>query len=269
MLVALLTIFTLYLALAAALTLAQGRIVYPAPPGPGSEPAGFERVVYRTSDGLDLAAGYRAAAPGHPTILYFHGNGADWQSSVVATDRMVPQGYGVLAAEYRGYRGNPGRPSEQGLIRDGRAAVAWLAERGVAPSDTVVIGNSIGGGVATRVASEVQPAALILISPFSSLTGNFATGSSGDRRFRRIGMLLRDRYDNAALLPQVRSPVLILHGDADDLIPLEHARRLARTRPGTELMVVRGAGHDLAWLPEAEHHALAFLERIDRGVLHE
>ena len=265
MLVALLTIFTLYLALAAALTLAQGRIVYPAPPGPGSEPAGFERVVYRTSDGLDLAAGYRAAAPGHPTILYFHGNGADWQSSVVATDRMVPQGYGVLAAEYRGYRGNPGRPSEQGLIRDGRAAVAWLAERGVAPSDTVVIGNSIGGGVATRVASEVQPAALILISPFSSLT-ELAREKAW---WLPTGLMLRDRYDNAALLPQVRSPVLILHGDADDLIPLEHARRLARTRTGTELMVVRGAGHDLAWLPEAEHHALAFLERIDRRVLPE
>ena len=265
MLAALLTIFALYLALAAALTLAQGRIVYPAPPGPGSEPAGFERVVYRTSDGLDLAAGYRAAAPGHPTILYFHGNGADWQSSVVATDRMVPQGYGVLAAEYRGYRGNPGRPSEQGLIRDGRAAVAWLAERGVAPSDTVVIGNSIGGGVATRVASEVQPAALILISPFSSLT-ELAREKAW---WLPTDLMLRDRYDNAALLPQVRSPVLILHGDADDLIPLEHARRLARTRTGTELMVVRGAGHDLAWLPEAEHHALAFLERIDRRVLPE
>lgn len=258
MLAALLTILALYLALAAVLTLAQGRILYPAPTGAGSAPAGFERVTYPTSDGLELAAGYRAAAPGHPTILYFHGNGADWQSSVVATDRMGPEGYGVLAAEYRGYRGNPGRPSEQGLIRDGRAAVAWLAAQGVPPLDTVVIGNSIGGGVATRIASEVQPAALILISPFSSLT-ELAREKA---RWLPTRLLLRDRYDNAALLPQVRSPVLILHGDADDLIPLEHARRLARMRPESELVVVRGAGHELAWLPEAERHALAFLERV-------
>ena len=258
MLFVLVSILAVYLALAAVLTLTQGRIIYPAPTGPGSAPAGFERVTYETSNGLKLAAGYRAARAGYPTILYFHGNGADWQSSVIATDRLVPEGYGVLAAEYRGYRGNPGRPSEAGLYRDGRAAVAWLAGQGVPPARTVVIGNSIGAGVATRVARETQPAALILISPFSSLT-RLAREKAW---WLPTGLLLRDRYDNAAALPAVESPVLILHGDADSLIPAAHARRLAETRPGTELVIVRGAGHELAWLPEAERHALAFIERV-------
>ena len=258
MLFVLVSILAIYLALAAVLTLTQGRIIYPAPTGPGSAPAGFGRAIYQTSDGLELAAGYRPARPGYPTILYFHGNGADWQSSLVATDRLTPEGYGVLAAEYRGYRGNPGRPSEQGLYRDGHAALAWLGEQGVAPSDIVVIGNSIGAGVATRIASETQPAALILISPFSSLTELAAEKI----RWLPTGLLLRDRYDNSAALPAVESPVLILHGDADDLIPVAHARRLAATRPGTELVIVPGAGHELAWLPEAEWHALAFLERV-------
>ncbi|WP_374407517.1 alpha/beta hydrolase [Pelagerythrobacter sp.] len=255
---ALLTILALYVVLAAVLTLAQGRILYPAPTGPGAEPSGFERITYETSDGLTLTAGYRPARGGQPTIVYFHGNGADWQSSVVATDRLVPEGYGVLAAEYRGYRGNPGSPSEEGLYRDGRAALAWLAERGVSPQRTVLIGNSIGSGVATRMAREVQPAALILISPFSSLTELAAEKV----RWLPTRLLLRDRYDNVAALPEVRSPVLILHGDADDLIPPAHARKLAAARPGTELVIVPSAGHDLAWLPEAEWHALAFLERV-------
>lgn len=116
MLFALVSILAIYLALAAVLTLTQGRIIYPAPTGPGSAPAGFERVTYETSDGLKLAAGYRAARAGYPTILYFHGNGADWQSSVIATDRLVPEGYGVLAAEYRGYRGNPGAAKRGGAL---------------------------------------------------------------------------------------------------------------------------------------------------------
>lgn len=265
MLAALLAIIAVYGAVAAVLALSQTRLIYPAPSGPGTAPAGFDRIVYQTSDGLELAAGYRPARTGQPTILYFHGNGADWQSSVVATDRLVPEGYGVLAAEYRGYRSNPGRPSEEGLIRDGRAAMTWLAGQGVTPTDTVIVGNSIGTGVATRIASETHPRALILMSPFTSLSGLV----SEKLWWLPTGWLLRDRYDNAALLPGVRSPVLILHGDRDDLIPPNHARRLAATKPGSELVMVRGAGHELAWQPEAEKQMLAFLDRIDGAVLFE
>ena len=159
-----------YALVVALLYFAQTSLIYPAPRVIGEPTGGFEQVTYETSDGLALGAGYRAAAPGFPTILYFHGNGADWVSSVVATDRLVPAGYGVLAAEYRGYRGNPGTPSEQGLYRDGRAALAFLGTRGVQPHDIVIIGNSIGSGVATQMATEVIPRALVLISPFASLS---------------------------------------------------------------------------------------------------
>lgn len=247
-----------YVVVLVALAIFQTSLIYPAPRGPAAIPAGFEQIGYRTSDGLDIAAGYRAAEPGKPTILYFHGNGADWQSSVVATDTMVPAGYGVLAAEYRGYRGNPGSPSEEGLYRDGRAAVAWLGERGVAPSDIVVIGNSIGGGVAARIAAETSPAALVLISPFSSLSQLV-----GEKLWwLPTGWLLRDRYDNVAALAEYGGPVLILHGDRDDLIPLAHAERLAQSKEGGELAVFAGIGHELAWHPDAEAKALAFMERV-------
>ena len=247
-----------YLAVLLLLWSQQERLIFPAPSTIGKPTGGFEQVTYRTSDGLDLSAGYRPAEPGMPTIAYFHGNGADWVSSVVATDRLVPAGYGVLAAEYRGYRGNPGSPSEEGLYRDGRAALGYLAQQGVAAEEMVLIGNSIGAGVATQLASEHAPRALVLISPFASLPQLAAE----KLRFVPTGLLLRSRFDNTAKIASVGAPVLILHGDADTLIPHGHARRLAAVRADAELQIFPGRGHDLAWDDDAERAVLAFLENI-------
>jgi uncharacterized protein len=249
----------LYLALVALLFVTQRSFIYPAPRGPGAVPPGIERVAYPTADGLTLHAGYRAARRGYPTILYFHGNGADWQSSVVATGRLVPAGYGVLAAEYRGYRGNPGRPSEHGLYHDGRAAIAFLRAHGVEPDGMVLVGNSIGSGVATQMATEIRPRALVLISPFTSLSGLVAEKI----RWLPTDILLRDRFENDHKIAGVEAPVLVLHGDADTLIPVAHARALAAARPSIELAILRGHGHDLAWHPAAEERIAAFLANVE------
>ena len=239
----------------------QDRLIYPAPRTIGPSTGGFEAVTYRTQDGLDISAGYRPAEAGMPTIAYFHGNGADWVSSVVATDRLVPAGYGVLAAEYRGYRGNPGSPSEAGLYHDGRAALGFLAEQGVAAEDMILIGNSIGSGVATQLASEHAPKALILISPFASMRQLV-----GEKvRWLPTGLLLRSRYENAEKIARVHAPVLILHGDADTLIPATHARQLAALREDAQLVIFEGKGHDLAWHDEAEEAVLDFMETLETG----
>ncbi|MBX7514037.1 alpha/beta hydrolase [Qipengyuania sp. GH38] len=238
----------------------QQSLIYPAPKKLNPLTGGFEQVTYRTSDGLDLAAGYRAGEPGKPTIIYFHGNGADWVSSVVATDRLVPLGYGVLAAEYRGYRGNPGTPHEDGLYRDGRAALAFLATRGIAAGDVVIIGNSIGSGVAVQIASEQAPQALVLISPFASLRQLV-----GEKmRWAPTGLLLRDRYENAEKIVSIDAPLLLLHGSADTLIPDAHSRQLERVRDDATLVIFEGKGHDLAWHDEAEEAVLSFLQTLDK-----
>lgn len=248
-----------YVAALLILAIGQRYFIYPAPKGEGRVVPGFEEILYRTSDGLELMAGYRAAATGMPTIVYFHGNGADWQSSVVATDRLTPAGYGVLAAEYRGYRGNPGSPSEEGLYADGRAAIAWLSARGVANGDIVLIGNSIGSGVAKQLATETDPRALVLISPFASL----AQVAGEKLWWLPARMLVRDKYDNLAKIPRVTAPILLLHGDADDLIPYHHSEQLAAANPLAELVIFADAGHELAWHDAAERTVLQFLERLD------
>ena len=249
---------TAYLAILIILWSQQGRLLYPAPRAIGPTTGGFQEITYRTDDGLSLDAGYRAAERGKPTLLYFHGNGADWVSSVVATDRLVPAGYGVLAAEYRGYRGNPGTPSEEGLYRDGRAALAFLAARGIAENEIVIVGNSIGSGVAVQMARETNPLALVLISPFASLS------ELGGEKFRWLptGRLLRDKYENGAKLASICSEILILHGDADSLIPHAHAERRAAMNPRARLEVFPDIGHDLAWHDQAEEAVLGFLREL-------
>jgi pimeloyl-ACP methyl ester carboxylesterase len=241
-------ILALYIGVSALAWMYQGRMIYPAPLARAGVPPGFERITYRTADGLELSAGYRAARGDLPTLLFFHGNGADWQSTAGVTQRLAAHGFGVLAAEYRGYGGNPGVPSENGLYADGRAAFLYLREHGVAPNRTVLVGNSLGSGVATQLAGEVDALALVLISPFDSLEAT----ASRHMRWLPVRTLLRDRYDNAGKLGRITIPVLILHGEADTLISLDQARRLAAARPDTELITYPEWGHDLVLHEEVQ-----------------
>src|SRR3954462_15414343 len=123
----------------------------PAPPDLHNVP-GFQEVSHRTEDGLDLRALFRPAAPGTLTLVYFHGNADGLTGSLQVTERLAAKGYGLLLVGYRGYDGNPGSPTESGLYADGRSAMRWLSDHGVAISDTILVGNSLGSGPATEMA---------------------------------------------------------------------------------------------------------------------
>jgi uncharacterized protein len=247
-----------YLALVALLAAYQRKLIYPAPP-PEAAPAGFAPIELHTTDGLTITAGYRPARDGLPTVLFFHGNGMVWPDSAHVTELLASRGYGLLLAEYRGYNGNPGKPSEQGLYRDGRAALGWLDEHGVARSEVVLAGLSVGSGPAVQLANEFKPRALILVSPLASLPATVGEAYP----WLPAQWLLRDRYDNVAKLPEVEARVLIVHGEADNLIPLAHARRLAAASPGAEFVSLPGRGHDMAGEATVQQLQLEFLERLD------
>jgi hypothetical protein len=247
-----------YLAIVVLLAANQGRIIYPAPP-PQGVPAGYSPIELRTADGLTLVMGYRRAREGLPTVLFFHGNGMVWPEGIYVTDLLASRGYGMLLAEYRGYNGNPGTPSEQGLYHDARAALAFLAAQGVAKSDTVLMGLSVGSGPAVQLATENDVRALILISPVASLPAT----TNAAYPWLPARWLLRDRYDNLAKLPRVEAPVLILHGDADRLIPRAHAERLAAANPNAEIVLLPGRGHNMAADALVQRLQLEFLERLD------
>ena len=251
-------IATAYLAIVVLLVVLQGRLIYPAPP-PQGVPPGYSPVELETADGLAITAGYRPARGGLPTVLFFHGNGMVWPDGVYVTDLLASRGYGVLLAEYRGYNGNPGEPNEQGLYHDGRAAITFLQSEGVAADDLVIAGLSVGSGPAVQLTTEHKVRALILVSPVASLPATAIAAYP----WLPVGLLLRDRYDNLAKLPRVDAPVLILHGDADRLIPVAHAEQLAGANPGAEFVSVPGRGHNMAADPLVQRLQLEFLERLD------
>jgi uncharacterized protein len=177
--------------------------------------AGLQVVSVRTSDGLALHAWYRAPDPGRPTILFLHGNGGNLNGLHAQISRLAIPGCGLMALEYRGYGGNPGVPSGAGLARDADAAMAFLAEHGVASSRVVVYGHSLGTGVATELAARMKVAALVLDSPFTSIA------AVAQKRYWYLpaGLLLRSKFPVRALLPHVEAPVLILQGARDRTVP--------------------------------------------------
>lgn len=206
---------------------------------------GFKIIRVPTTEGLSLVAGYRPAAPGKHTFVAFHGNAADWQSMAASLAPLADKGFGVLSVEYRGYRGNPGTPTEHGFYEDGRAAVRWLIAAGTAEGDIIAVGNSIGSGVAVQLAVEHIFKAVVLVSPVSSITRLASARVS----WLPVSLLLTDRFDNAAKLGRIAEPVLILHGDADLVVPFAEAKFLSAQNREAVFKAYPGAGHDLMYQP--------------------
>ena len=247
-----------YAAIAGIVFLKQRSFLYfPSQNVRKNEP-GFQIIRFPTKDGLTLAAGYRPAHVGRPTLLAFHGNGADWQSMAHGLRPLIDRGYGVLAVEYRGYQGNPGSPSEQGLYEDGRAALRWLNSNGVSTSQVVAVGNSIGSGVAVQLATETPVRALVLVSPMSSMVRL----ASARMSWLPVKLLLRDHYDNLAKLPMVDAPILILHGDSDTLIPIDEGRLLASRNEAAKFVPFPGFGHELMYDPVIGRSIAGFLRDV-------
>lgn len=244
-----------YAALVGGLYAAQERFIYPAPQTRHAPAPGFAEETLATADGLALQAHWRAPTGGRPSIVFFHGNGGSLALAAQETLAFATEGYGVLLVEYRGYGGNPGSPSEDGFYRDGRAAMAFLAKQGIAPARTVIVGHSLGTGTASQIAQEFAPAALILLSPFTSLPEAAAEGMP----MVPARWLVRGQFDNLAKVPDLAVPVLILHGTADRLVPFALGERLAKAAPHATFRPVAGAGHMISMEAEVQAVQLEWL----------
>ena len=191
-------------------------------------------------------------------MLYLHGNGGNIAFRAARLQRFAQLGWGALMPEYRGYGGNPGVPSEAGLAMDARAALDALGRMGVAPERMLLWGESLGSGVAVRLAAERPVAALLLESPFTSVA------ALACRRFPfvPVGVLLEDPLDALSRIASVRTPLLVMQGDRDDVVPPEMGRALhAAAAEPKELWHAPDAGHnDLAPFGAVET-AAAFVRR--------
>jgi hypothetical protein len=215
----------LYVAALALLYFGQRRLLY----FPNAEPAspasvglaGAEVVHLTTQDGERLLAWRLAPAPGHPVIVYLHGNGGGIGLRAARYAAFAAAGFGVLAVEYRGYGGSTGSPSEGGLTLDAEAA--YRAALTDAPAQRIVLlGESLGTGLAIKLAARFPVGAVALDSPYTSIVDVAAA------RFPifPVRALMRDRFESDAEIGKVTAPLLIVHGTADAVVPYRFGRRL-------------------------------------------
>lgn len=257
-------ILVAYVAVLAILFAIQRQLLFPADKAPPSlERAGLaglmESVSVASADGLTLLAWYhRPPDKQAPLIVLFHGNGGTIEIRAAKARTYVNAGLGVLLLEYRGYGGNAGSPSETGLYADGRAALAFLAAQGIAPARVVLIGESLGTGVAVQMAVEQRVAALVLEAPYSSI----ADVAQSDFPWFPVWWLIRDRFDSVAKIARVGVPLFVVHGERDRTIPVRFARALfAAAAQPKEAMWLSDAGHDVLARPGVDEAALEFLKR--------
>lgn len=236
----------------------RGIIYFPDKTRPAA-PQGVQVVSVSPEIGLDIQGWYiPPSSVDKGIILFFHGNAGHYGHRIHKAVHYIRAGYGVLLAGYRGYGGNGGNPSEHGFYSDGRAYMAWLND--IAPErDVIIYGESIGSGTATQMATEFDVSALILETPFSSLVDL----ASLRYFFVPVRYLLHDRYDNISKIRAIGVPLLVLHGEADSVIPISSAKDLyyAALEPKDFVNFPQGNHNDL-YLFDAPEHILNFLSGI-------
>jgi pimeloyl-ACP methyl ester carboxylesterase len=189
----------------------------------------------------DVLAWYVPAPAGAPTLLYFHGNGEQLADAIPFGSWLREQGLGLLAVEYPGYAGAPGAPSEATILTAARTATAYLRDTLHVPRErTVLLGRSLGTGVAAALAADGLGAKLILLSPYTSIPDVGARAFP----FLPVHLLAPDRFDTLSLAPRITVPTLVMHGTADEVIPVELGREVAHAIAGARYVELPGVGHN-------------------------
>ncbi len=170
------------------------------------------------------------------TLLYIHGNAEDLGDIRPVLDRLHGSGFSIFAYDYRGYGTSDGQPSEKNAYQDAEAAYAYLTQQLKVPSDRMIVyGRSVGGGSAVELATRHDLAGLILESTFTSVF----------RVVVPIPLLPFDKFANLDKIPQVRCPVMVMHGEADSIIPFQQGQKLYEAAPNPKLSLwVEGADHN-------------------------
>jgi fermentation-respiration switch protein FrsA (DUF1100 family) len=207
-----------YLAILLLLYTQQRRLLFPASPvrvtAAQAGLSDMQDVAITTPDGERLVAWWKPPEPGRALILYFHGNGGSLLNRRERVRLLTRDGRGVLIVSYRGYSGSTGSPSEDGLRIDARAARDWLSS--YQPERIVLYGESLGTGVAVRLATERPVGGVVLDAPYTST----ADVAKGVYWFLPIALLMRDQFRSVDLMGEIKVPLLIMHGEEDSVIPI-------------------------------------------------
>jgi uncharacterized protein len=241
-----------YLGLGALLFLLQRALLFPAPRE--AAPLVGRGKILQVPGGTPML--WRPVEGTGPVVVHFHGNAEQIASEAWLGEELARRGVSFAAVEYPGYPGATGGPSEEGIVAAAEKALQHLTTTmGVSPERVVLSGQSLGTGAAVVLASRGWGTRTVLLSPYTSLP---AVAGSGILRLFPTRLLMRDRFDSEALAPGIHHPVLVLHGDRDEIVPFELGKALAGRFPQARFVRIEGAGHNDLWdhaPTAAEYHA--------------
>jgi hypothetical protein len=263
----LLALTVAYGALVGFVWLNQDRLVYFPSPTLVQTPAdwgiAYEDVWITTEDGVLLHGWFVPAEAARGAVLYFHGNGGNMSQSLFDVAAAQQHSLHMLIIDYRGYGLSEGTPSEPGLYRDAAAAWAYLTDtRNISPDEIIIMGQSLGGAVATWLAQQHTPAGLVLMSTFTAMPDVGAQHYP----FLPVRLLSHNRYPTRERLPEVEVPILISHARDDEVIPFAHGQRLATLAPERTTFLELSGGHARGFASMSEAHPTEITAFLDRAL---
>jgi hypothetical protein len=267
LLLILLTGVAFYVLLIAYVYVFQARLIFfPNVPGrtlattPSQIGLRFEEVRITTADRVELHGWYVAAPAGAPAVLLCHGNAGNISHRLDWLEMFCCMGFATLLFDYRGFGQSSGTPTERGTYLDAQAAWDYLTNtKGFSPRSMVIVGESLGGPIAAHLAKDVGPAALILVSTFTSVP-DLARGLYW---FLPVRLLSRFQYPTAAFVARVHAPTLVIHGRDDEIIPFLHGEELRRRAGGSAQLLEIFGDHNAGFMlsgPKLTKGVRSFLE---------
>ncbi len=182
-----------------------------------------EKIKIRTQDNIELVSWYhKKNLNNYKTILFLHGNAGSLENRIHKINHFKDMNVNFLIIAWRGFSGNEGKPTEKGLYEDARSAVRWLKSNGVKENNIIIYGESLGTGVATEIAQNKNFAGVILESPFTSMID----AGKDKYPYLPVRLLLKDKYESDKKIKNVKSPVLVMHGKVDNIVPFHMGKKM-------------------------------------------
>ena len=176
----------------------------------------IQKVKIETEDNIQLLGWFhKKNLKDYKTILYFHGNAGKLENRIHKLNHFKDMNVNFLIIAWRGFSGNDGNPSEKGLYIDGESTIKWLKNKGIKEENIILYGESLGTGIATQIAQNKNFAGLVLETPFTSMV----EAAKNFYPYIPVGFILKDKYENDKKIQNVNIPVLIMHGEADQIVP--------------------------------------------------
>jgi fermentation-respiration switch protein FrsA (DUF1100 family) len=183
----------------------------------------IEKVKIKTPDKINLLSWFhKKDLKKFKTIIYFHGNAGTLENRIHKLNHFKDMNVNFLIISWRGFSGNDGKPSEEGLYVDGNSAINWLKNLGLSEEDIIIYGESLGTGVATEIAQNRNFAGLVLETPFTSMV----EAAKNFYPYIPVGLLLKDKYKNNLKIKNINIPVLVMHGESDQIVPFWMGKKI-------------------------------------------